>query len=146
MEVMRALEIRARSIKPGNITLRLERLLEVLSTGALGLAGAQTAPWTIFFAVILFWHSLERAAEIQLDQLDAAVLYGMWKNHQDRLVPKKELLAVVNRELAAVGLQQMDFIRLSTALDSLQKLKVISSSNRKPNYWYMSEWVKITYR
>lgn len=136
-----------KSAKAGNITLNMGALIDTIAAGTLTFVGAVQAPFTVPFAAIVLWNSLWRAAEVDLTENDAAVIYVMWtqkdKNHE---VPKDGLLEQCNAHLAKVQRQPLTQRDLAHSLRTLESIETIKTSQHRPSNWWLREWVRVTYR
>jgi hypothetical protein len=137
----------ARSIKPGNVQLNMQKLLVALAGGVLTVAGAISSPWTIPFAALLVWDRVWSAMGVEITERDAAVLWTLWK-HRDanNHVSEDGLLSAVNVELVTNGRSGISQVELDETLQLLTKISCIERAISITGKWWLKEWVTITYK
>jgi len=137
-----------RSTKPDNIVLNIRKLVEAVASGTFAAVSAYQVPWLGIFGFILLWNSLWRAAEVDLSENDAAVIWTMWV-HRDRKnnkISENGLLSKVNDHLSKydrVSITQKD---MEFSIKNLEKIKSIKRSKRNSKNWCLCEWISPTYR
>lgn len=136
----------AKSTKPGNVRLNIGDLIEAIASGVLTGVGAVQVPWTAPFAALVVWRSLRRAAQVEISETEAAVLYTMWA-HKDgnREVPDAGLLEKCNSLLKKYGRPELSKELLSKSLNSLENIASIQRSPKRADMWWLREWVSVTY-
>jgi hypothetical protein len=136
---------RAKSTKPGNIRLNLRKLITAAAGGALAVAGAIHPPWMIVLAAIVVWDSVWSCAEVPLSETEAAIVWTMWKNSDDRhTIPREGLLDLVNQHLNRYGRGSIGQEQFQESLRNLERIQCIESSN--DSHWWLREWVSVNYR
>lgn len=137
----------ARSTKPGNILLNIQKLIAAVAGGVVTIAGAVSMPWTLPFAGLLVWDSLWSGAQRDIPEIDAAVLWTMWKHcDEDQCVPKGTLLPLVNAELQKFGRQTISQIQLEDSIGNLKNIACVQDSKQDPSALWLREWVQVNYR
>jgi hypothetical protein len=135
-----------RSIKSGNITLNIGKLLEATASGVFTVISAAQAPMTIPFAALLLWCSLWRTAEVRISETEAAVLYVMWmRKNSDRDVVEEGLLDHCNAHLRKYERPVLSLRDIRRALNKLESIKTIERSSRDKRMWWLRECVSLTY-
>jgi hypothetical protein len=136
-----------RSTKPGNVRLNMRKLFVAAATGALTLAGATVAPWTVILGGLVVWESLYSATEIELGDVEAAVLWALWLNRDAAdTVPHARVLELVNAELRKLDRPELTAGQVSAAIARLKQLDCIEPAKEAPDRWRLREWVQIEYR
>lgn len=136
-----------RSTKPGNVVLNMRKLVVAIASGALTLVGATAAPWMLLLGGLVVWESLWSAAEIQLGESEAAVLWAMWisRDKDNNTVRKAEVAEVVNSELGKCGKPALAQADIETALSRLKTIDCIAIAEDHPDSYWLREWVQISY-
>ena len=137
-----------RSTKPGNIVLKIRKLIEAVASGAFVAVSAYQVPWLGIFGLILLWNSLWRAAEVDLSENDAAVIWTMWvhRDRQNNEISENELLVKVNDHLSKYERASITQKDLDFSIKNLAAIKCIKRSKRNPQNWWLCEWIATTYR
>jgi len=135
------------SVKPGNFQLNLRRLTDAIASGVLVMSGATSAPWLLMLAAIVLWNRVWSELTIELSEDDAAVLWTLWKNRDEKnCVSLPNLLEVVNQERRLYSRDPMTPLQLEAALSTLQKIRCVEKSAAEPSAWWLREWVRVKYR
>jgi hypothetical protein len=136
-----------KSAKGGNIFINIHKLITAIAGGVLTVSGAIAVPWTLPFAAIIIWDSIYSGTNINLTELEAAVLWSLWKNRDPtRCVSNNGLLDLVNTELAAYGRKLMSQEELSNVLSNLVRIKSIQKYKKDPTKWRLCEWIRVGYK
>lgn len=134
---------RAESRKPGNIVLSWRKLFEIVPDATLAAAGAKEATWLIPFAALYIWSKLWRAAKEDLTDVEATILYALWKSRNAK-----------NKVESGIGYEKTNSARLECGLpaisrDSYQKavdrLLKLQCVEMKDGWLWLREWVRVTY-
>ena len=136
-----------RSTKPGNVRLNMRKLFVAASSGALTLAGAAVAPWMAILGGLVVWESLWSATEVELSEVEAAVLWALWLNRDEAdTVPQARVLELVNAELHKLDRPDLTGGEVSAAVAKLRQLNCIQPAKAAPDRWWLREWVQVDYR
>jgi len=132
------------SVKPGNITLNMQKLVTALAGGVLTAAGIAAAPWSAVFGALVIWDSLYSAARVDLSEEDASVMWTLWRRRDaEHTVPHDGLLASVNEERARHGRHALSEQQLADAVAKLRRIDAIEQSSQDPSRWWLREWVRV---
>jgi len=137
-----------KSTKAGNIALNMRSLVDAVTNGAFAVVSSYQIPWLAPFALILLWNSLWRAAQVELSENDAALIWTMWV-HRDRSnneIAEVDLLDRLNEHLKKYSRTPVTEKDLKDSLKALEKIQSIKRSRSNPNNWWLCEWVKPAYR
>jgi hypothetical protein len=137
-----------RSVKAGNITLDLRKLMEAVSNGTFAIVSSYQIPWLVPLAFIILWNSLWRNVEIEITENDAAIIWSMWvyRDRESNEIPDNGLLNTINEHFKKYGRQEITPKDLEYSLNNLEKIKCIKRSKNNPSNWWLCEWVRLIYR
>jgi len=137
-----------KSIKAGNITLNMGKLMEAISSGAFSLLGAYQVPWLAPMAFIILWNSLWRAVEVEITENDASIIWSMWvyRDRESNEIPNSGLLEIVNGRLRKYERSEITQKDLEHSLSNLEKIKCIRRAKNSPDNWWLRESVRPIYR
>jgi hypothetical protein len=136
-----------RSTKPGNVRLNMKKLFVAVAGGALTLAGATAAPWMVILGGLVVWDSLWSSTQVELGEVEAAVLWALWSNRDDQdMVSKDGVFELVTAELHKLDRPGFTGGQVDAALAKLRQLKCIESAMMAPDKWWLREWVQVDYR
>ncbi len=137
-----------KSVKAGNITLNMGRLMEAAANGAFAVVGSYQIPWLAPMAFIILWNSLWRAVEIEITENDAAIIWSMWvyRDRESNEIPDIGLLDTVNEHLKKYERPAITQKDLEYSLNNLEKIKCIKRARKNPNNWWLCEWIRPIYR
>lgn len=137
-----------KSTKAGNIRLNIRELVEAVATGAFATVSSYQVPWLAPFAFILLWQSFLRAAEVELTENDAAIIYSMWvyRVRKNNEISKEGLLEKVNTHLKKYSRNQINQTDLNYSLSKLVSIGSIQQSKHNLGCWRLCEWVQPIYR
>ncbi len=138
---------KGRSVKLGNITLNIHKLVTTLAASSLTVVGAVAVPWTAPLAAIVVWNSIWVNLKVDFTEREAAVLWTMWINRDDDCcVSHFDLLYMLNSELRKYERSLISSQELDSALETLEKIKCIKRSESDPSKWWLRESIKIKYK
>lgn len=137
-----------KSIKAGNIVLNMRKLVKAIAEGTFAAISSYTYPWLGILGFILLWESLREAAQIDLSENDAVVIWTMWslRDKENDVVSENGLLDKVNDHLSnynRVSIVQED---IDFSLINLEKIKCIIRLKSNPVTWRLVEYISHVYR
>ncbi len=120
--------------KPGNIILNLRKLVTTLAGGALTIAGALEASWTLVLGALVVWDSIYSGLQVPISEREATIIRSMWLNSDKRqTIAHRDLLALVNEHLERNGRAKISQQELSDSLGILERLTCIGFQPSKGN-------------
>lgn len=135
------------STKPGNVTLNMRKLVIAIASGILTIVGAFAAPWTLVLGALVTWDSLWSCLQLNLSEIEASVLWTLWKNRgEDDTVAKVQVLDAVNRERGHFGKRSLSEREVEDSLEDLQRMGCIEEPANDNSRWWLREWVIIEYQ
>ena len=137
-----------KSVKAGNILLNISGLMEAVANGSFAVVGSYQIPWLAPMAFIILWKSLWRNAEIEISENDAAIIWAMWvyRERETNEIAEDKLLEVVNSHLNKYERSALTQKDLNHSLNSLNNIQCIKRSSKRPENWWLREWVKPSFR
>ena len=133
-----------RSRKPGNVYLNWRKLIDVVPDVTLAGTGMLTSPiWVLPFIGLYLWAKLWRAAEEDISEVDATVIYALWKSKGGaRTISEDEGFDKTNSVRIAAGAEPISREHYHAAVNRLLKMECIEISDGQ--IW-LREWVRIAY-
>lgn len=116
------------SRKPGNLILNWRRLAEVVPDVAIAAAAALSGPpWVGFMVALYIWNRLWRGSEEALSDVEASVIYALWKNRGAGNRIDEDLgYAKTNAVRQGFGLAPLTRSAYARALDALARIECIA--------------------
>lgn len=135
----------AKSTKPGNIKINLNKLCIVSCESIFPIVAATHTPWLIPFAALVICNKFWSLQNIPITERDAAVIWTMWEEKDSEDCVKAEMvLDLVNEKLSRYSRSQMTQQEFEGIIRNLRKIKCIEET--KENKWHLLEEVKVTYQ
>ena len=137
-----------KSTKAGNIVLNIRKFVEAIANGAFTIVGIYEVPWLGILGFILLWNSLWSAAQIDLSENDAAVIWTMWvhRDKKNNEISDDVLLNKVNDHLVKYGRASITQKDIELSIKHLEEIKSIKRSTNNPKNWWLCEWIAPAYR
>lgn len=136
----------AKSTKPGNLLLSMQKLFTSVSSGVLTIAGTLSNPWLAPFCAIVLWDSVYSGMTTNLTEREAAILWTMWENREnENCVPHNTLLDKVNNELKIYECTLISQKELEHSLKVLEKISCIKRSRHDESKWILIEDIDVEY-
>lgn len=133
------------SIKPGNILLNWQELLEICSDGVLGIVGVYSTQLLLPLVALSICNKILKAVKIEITEREASVVWAMWKyRDSDNFIRNEVVLDLVNKELSSYSRPQMTIEECEIIIKELEKMKCIKKEPEK-NKWKLCEKVECTY-
>jgi hypothetical protein len=135
----------APAVAPGHVELNLKTLVTATQQGTITFPGA-AVPWTMLLGALLVWEQLWLTEPLDPTEIDAAVLWALWKTRDSRdMVGKSTIVTAVNTELTARGQTPMTPAQIEVALTKLRHLKCIETARSAVNSFWLRECVQLQY-
>jgi len=131
-----------RSIKPGNITLNMRRLLVDSAEIGLTVAGVISTPYLIPLAALIVWNKVWSNLKVDLDENHAMTIKLMWENcdTERNWIEEKKAYRLLNEYRASRNRTKIIFEEFKIILAELESMKCIEKTGA--NNWWLREWVK----
>jgi len=115
------------SRKPGNLVLNWRKLTAVVPDVAIAAAAALSGPpWVGFMVALYIWNRIWRGAEERLSDVEASVMYALWKHRGDgNRIAEDVGLAKTNAARKGFGLAPLTNAAYQRALDTLLRIECV---------------------
>ncbi len=132
------------SRKPGNIFLNWRKLMDIVPDATIAAAGAMTSPaWLLPLIGLYVWNKLWRGAEEDLTNVEACIIYALWKSKDGRnRISEADGFAVTNALRAHCALPQLTPAEYNKAINRLLAMGCIEMNN---GIIWLREWVRVSY-
>ncbi len=137
----------AETVKPGNVTVDMQRLLVAGAQTVRDFVGTVTMPWLLPMTALILWDRLWSLLRIKITEKEACVIWVMWMNcDADQTVPEAILPVKVNEDRARHGHSPLSDKELAEAVATLERMRCIQRSRNDHTKWWLREWVRVKYR
>ena len=137
---------RGSSVKPGNVTLNLRKLIVGIASGSLTISGALVTPWMLIPGALVVWDSLYSSLEVEIGENEASVIWAMWLNVDAAVsIAKVDVTEITNEERNRYGLPPLSASEIEYALANLAALGCIVDSENEGDRHILVEKVRVDY-
>jgi hypothetical protein len=134
------------TVKSGNVTLNMRKLIAAIAGGVLTAVGVSQAPWTAVFGALVVWDSLYSAGTIDLSEKEAAVMWTLWQlKDENNTVADAGLLRYVNITRRQFSRNELSQRELNSALTKLERIGTVERTSKGKSRWWLREWVRVAY-
>ncbi len=135
------------SIKPGNLTLNLEKALVDLVESGLMVAGGFASFYLVPFAALLILHKFKTSLKIELKEVHAETLIAMWehRDHASNSIRADGAFMHFNNARKRRNMPLLVRADFDLLLDALEDLGCIAPSKEDIRSWKLVEQVRFTY-
>ncbi|MCD7928614.1 MAG: hypothetical protein LUF86_00450 [Clostridiales bacterium] len=132
------------SIKPGNISLNMRKLVEsVPDVITIGAGMASDHPIIIVCGALSICRKLRNIATVKVEKEQAFVIVALWKNcNPDHSISPENGFEVTNKLLNRYGESEITNIKYNHIIDSLEKMQCIELED---NAIWLKEWISDKY-
>lgn len=132
------------SRKPGNIFLNWRKLMDIVPDATIAGAGAIASPtWLLPLIALYVWNKLWRGAEEELTNVEACIMYALWKNKDGRSkITEEDGFAKTNALRTQHALPELANTEYNKAINQLLKMGCIEMSS---GVIWLREWVRVSY-
>jgi hypothetical protein len=122
------------SSKLSNLKIDVRKLFDVIATNTISLVSACVIPWLLPFALFLLWRSVNSSVNIEINEIDACVLWVMWMHVDENrtVLDSVNVLNTVNQQMGVRSRSAVDRAALSESLLRLEAdgmIKRLSDNN-----------------
>jgi hypothetical protein len=134
-------------IKPGNIKLSINTLIEHIEKSQPPGINHKHEPWLGIFAFIELLRLISDLQDVTISENDAMVIWCMWfvRARRTNTISGKDLLTKINSHLIRYERSALMEIELESSLKNLEDISAIRKSKNAADSWYLVGWVKRTY-
>ncbi|GGZ68156.1 hypothetical protein [Paraglaciecola chathamensis] len=135
------------SVKPGNIKLSINTLIEHIEKSQPPGVNPKHEPWLGIYAFIELLRLISDIQSVTISENDAMVIWCMWfvRARRTNTISGKDLLTKINSHLIRYERTALSESELETSLQNLEEISAIRKSKNAADSWYLVGWVKRTY-